>query len=484
MQSTITTQNNGIRWFETATKDTQIYVGLIVLTSVAVLLRFFKLDDWSFWGDEIITVNRVQSLLDGVLTFKTVSVSLLLNGIAFTLYGTNEWSARLAPALIGALSIPLLYFPLRKIIGPIAALLTVLLLVVAPWHLYWSQNARFYTTMFLFYAMALLTFYMAMEADRPLYFLLSALFLGLASVERLSALLLVPVLASYWVLLLILPFGKPAGLRVRNLVIFCLPGVIPMIIYALPYIMEPSRWWSRFVWVNNNPLWLLAGVIYYIGVPLICLAALGALFLLLQKSRFVLLLSLSAFVPLLIILVMSLFQYTANRYLFVTLFSWLILAALAIEALFLQLQRNAKLLAVGVLAILLFASLSEDVLYFTYQNGNRDNWKAAFAYVAEREAAGDLIVVANPALARYYLHENIISMERADVERLQAAGQRVWFVEDMNARSKWPHVLRWIQRHATQVAEMDVYVQARHYKMRVYLYDPQRDNPLHQTSLN
>jgi hypothetical protein len=75
-------------------------------------------------------------------------------------------------------------------------------------------------------------------------------------------------------------------------------------------------------------------------------------------------------------------------------------------------------------------------------------------------------------------------MERADVERLQAAGQRVWFVEDMNVRSKWPHVLRWIQRHAAQVAEMDVYVQARHYKMRVYLYDPQRDNPLHQTSLN
>ena len=55
----------------------------LVLAGVILLaagLRFYKLGEWSFWGDEFITVGRVQNL--GDLNLMQRSPSLLLTGLA------------------------------------------------------------------------------------------------------------------------------------------------------------------------------------------------------------------------------------------------------------------------------------------------------------------------------------------------------------------------------------------------------------------
>ena len=49
-----------------------------------------------------------------------------------------------------------------------------------------------------------------------------------------------------------------------------------------------------------------------------------------------------------------------------------------------------------------------------YQNGNRDDWRGAFAFVAERLRSGDAVMVSDEKLARYYLGIDTLAMGALD----------------------------------------------------------------------
>lgn len=449
---------------------TVLYVLLILITLLGCALRFYKLGEWSFWGDEMFTVGGREDGFNYSLVRQSISLSLIQFMVAWL--GMTEWHARLVPALFGVVSIPTLYFLVKKMFNPATGLAAALLLAVSPWHLYWSQNARFYVPLLLFYTLALFFFYFGFEEDKPWYLVIALIFLGIATKERLLALFFGPVVVGYLLLVVLLPFEKPAGLRWRNLAIFFLPGMIAGGFFVSPYIQDLSGWMTGFGYVNNNPVWIMLGVVYYVGLGVISFAGLGALFFLLQKNRAVLLLSLSATLPLLGIMSLSLFHYTANRYVFVALSSWLVLAALAAVELYRQSHKNIKVLAVGVLLLLFLTPLSENVLYFKYQNGNRDDWRGAFEFVKQHKLADELVVVRNTELGDFYVQEKTVDLHTIDLNEVEEYENRVWFVEDMVAQEIYPDLHHWLTNNARLVANYDVHVQARNFKMRVYLYEP------------
>ena len=446
------------------------YAALLVITLFAAALRFYQLGTWSFWIDKAFTLSFKEDGFNYSLWRQSLALTLI--HAATATLGASEWSARLAPALIGVLSIPLLYFLLRRLFGSTVALLSVSLLALSPWHLYWSQNARFYSLLLLFYTLALLTAYWGFETDRPAYLLLSLLFLGLAARERLLALFFVPVLASYLLLVQFSPFTRPPGWRLHNFAVFLLPGAVLALFFCGPYLQDFSGWLAGFRRINNNPFWIIAGTVYYIGLPLVCVAATGALYLLGQGNRAALFFSLGALIPLLAIAALAPFHYTANRYIFVSLTSWLVLASLAIQGLWQAVSRRAVLPVAGVVLLLMAQPLSEDLLYFRYQNGNRDNWRAAFAYIAEHKSKADVVVSADQSIGEYYLQSETMDWSDFDPAARPRTSGRIWFVEDMNAAAVHPQLFAWIQQHAQQMADFDVQVRARNFKMRVYLYDP------------
>jgi uncharacterized membrane protein len=436
---------------------------LAAITLTAGLLRFYKLGEWSFWGDEVFTLSRQPdgfspSLARGLIHFTTATL------------GTSEWSARLAPAMIGILSIPVLYFIIQRPFGTPVALAAAALLAVSPWHIYWSQNARFYSLLFLFYSAALLIFYIGLEEDNRWFILASLVLLGLAAQERLLALLFLPVAGAYLLMLRLLRFEKPAGNRLVNLGLFFAPGAAVSLLFAGPYLMNLPSWISGFGRINNNPFWLSAGVVYYVGLPVVCFALIAAVYLLLQRDRGALYLSLAAIVPFLLVMALSLFQYTANRYVFISLLGWILLSSLGIKELLSQLNGSGQIFAAGVLILLLASSFSEDVLYFQFQNGNRDNWKAAFAFLKEHKQPGDLIVSPSPDVGRYYLGEAVQGFQTLAPSDLEGR-ERVWFVEDLTVKQLYPQQYDWLARNARQVASFDVRANARIFVMRVYLYE-------------
>lgn len=451
------------------------YVLLALIVMLAIALRFFKLGDWSFWGDEMIFVRRSMSIFDKFSV--QLSISRIGANVALNLFGTSEWSARLVPAMVGILSVPILYFPIRKIFGPFVALLASLLLAISQWHIYWSQNARFYTSLLLLFSLALFFFYFGLEEDRPWYLILSLLLLALAFSERLVAGFFMPIAIGYVVLLKVLPFKEPAGLRPRNLLIFFGPAVAGGVYLAVTYLptvapWQASNWISSFGFVNNNPFWIFGGVVFYLGVPLVCMSVLGAIYLLWRRNRAALLLSLAAVVPLLAIMVISLVQYAANRYVFVSLIAIIVLASAAVIELLRQMPQGGKILAVGILLVLFLAPMADNALYYRFQNGNRDNWKDAFALIQARKEAGDRVVTTHRVLADYYLQERTYPMKNLDIASTAEISQTVWFVIDLTAPDKAPDATRWIEQNAQPIANLDVTVSARTFPMRIYMHDP------------
>ena len=184
------------------------YILLAVITLLALGIRLYKIGEWGFWIDEIYTINRAVGDLGSI----TIPMSTRLINIPLGILGIDEFSARIVPGMLGVISIPIFFFPIRKLTNGMTALLASLLLALSPWHLYWSQNARFYSALMLFYGLAGLCLYIWLEEENIWYMLLSMGFIGLAMLERGTTLFIFPVFIIYIIALYLLPVEKPAGL--------------------------------------------------------------------------------------------------------------------------------------------------------------------------------------------------------------------------------------------------------------------------------
>ena len=453
-----------------------LLLGLIIL--IAAALRFYKLGKWSFWIDElwsITTALKLRAWRDDLFQFHVFFYYIIKPVLASL--GVTEWSARLVPVVTGIISIPIIYFPTRKIFGPWVAVFAACLLAIAPWHLFWSQNVRYYTLLLLLYTLALLLFYLGLETDQFRHIIASWIFLVLALLTNLTAAFLFPTILVYVLLLKVLPVDKPRGLRLKNLFPFVLLPLI-YLFYEVCRVMllRKELLISKlltffFVGQRLGSLRVMAGVIYYVGVPLACLALFGGIWLLLEKQRSGLFLMAGILVPLLMVILLSSFVYVHDRYVFLTLPLWIILGAIAVQGIFSHFRGHGRILALGVVVLLLADPLAQNWLYFHYQNGNRWDWKGAFATVQQRKAEDDPVVTTWWELGRYYLDGEVISMNELNPLAVVERGQRMWFVDD-----GWvnPALSTWLQENGELIDVRDVQIPGKVFPMRVYLYDPEQ----------
>jgi mannosyltransferase len=455
-------------------------LAVVLISLLAASLRFYKLGNWGFWLDEIYSVRDafhltgqdiVQYTSDPKDTYYPLSYALIR--LALALFGVNEWSARLVPALAGVISIPLIYLLVRKMFNSTTGLVSILLLSVSTWHLYWSQNARFYSLLFLLCNLSLLTFYLGIEGDDDKYMIVSGVLLAFGMLTHVTGVIILLALVSYPLILKLVGFQLPVGFGLKKILLFSAPPILPAIYLGLAVLnRQPAE--TTTMQMGGDPLRLLLGVSFYIGIAQICFALGGLVFLVsIKRSRPAVFLGVSAIVPLLMIAAASFFLVARNRYVFVVLLSWITLGACGIAELLSQVRGNAKLLVVGLLIAFVLGPLSEDMLYYEFQNGNREDWRNAFKYVERHRVEGDLIAVTFPAAGDYYLGEMTLWIPEMKPEDIELSGRRVWFVENDAIDWDYPGIQAWIKKNTELVANYDVHVNsARTYKMRVFLYDP------------
>jgi 4-amino-4-deoxy-L-arabinose transferase-like glycosyltransferase len=459
---------------------------LLFITLLGAILRFYKLGDWSFWIDEVFTINRAQvhyGTMDAVIANipparNWIPLSIIFIAGVLEIIGVSEWSARLIPAIVGVVSIPLLYFPTKRLFGWQAAVVAALLLAFSPWHIYWAQNARFYTSLLLLSTLAVFSFYYGIEKDRPAYLVLFYFLLYLASSERLFAFVFVlPVLICYLFCLWVLPLEKPKGFNWKMILLL----LSPIIIFAFIEIYSFAASGSSIIQytmsifygqVNTTPLRLTLSVIYRIGIPVFFLGLFGGFYTIMNKQRGSLFVFISAALPILLLLVLSTFMFTVDRYIFMVLPFWFILGALAIKELFSHTDGYAKLLPLGVFVVMIATSMSEVFLYYQYQNGNRPDWRGAFAKVQEEIEIGDLVATTRPELGDYYLNESVTYINGLDIDTIEKSSGRIWFVIDEESGWVKPVLKNWILRNTELIDVLEVYLPGKSLSIKIFLYDP------------
>ena len=473
-----------------ASKPWMQYVWLALITLFATALRFYRLGEWSFWIDEVYTINRAMShfsrpelILENVPpSGNWVPLSFILTAQVLNISGIDEWSARLVSAVIGVLTIPILYFALRRTFGNQVMLIALLLLAISPWHIFWSQSARFYTSLLLLSTLALIAFYDALERDLPVFVLLFYVLLYFASSERLVAFFIVPVVIVYIFVLWVLPIEKPKGLNRRTVGLL----LLPLILLTLIEVGRSALLGSSIVGsvfdtfssqLNTTPLRLTLSIVYRIGVPVVFLGLLGGLYLLTTKKRAGLLIFISATLPVFLLIILSILMFTVDRYIFITLLPWYILCALAIKELFLQAKRYAVLLPVGVLMIFVFSSLGDVYLYYQFQNGNRPNWRDAYTYVERNSKSGDIVYSTRYEMGDYYLsnadNRNINSFDPTNLAEDEDISY--WFIIDESTGGVNPGIYAWIQDFSILLQNEEVYLPGKSMSILIYRYSSDLD---------
>ncbi len=124
-------------------------------------------------------------------------------GRVFSAAGVSVYSARLISALAGIATLWLAWRCIRRFAGDEVAVPALVLLVLSPGHLFWSQSIRYYTLLLVFQIASIHAFLTALERRSLLWWSLTVGWLVLALLTNTTAALLVPVyvIAFAWSLL-------------------------------------------------------------------------------------------------------------------------------------------------------------------------------------------------------------------------------------------------------------------------------------------
>lgn len=156
------------RWKTTGLFQSPIFhAGVLFLLAVA--LRFFHLDKMSFWVDEVATVLHVSfpigNIYQSTLYFSNPPLFHYLVKPFYLIFGRDDFWLRVPCAFLGAMTIPILYFILRRLLSARAGIVGAVFLALSPFHIWFSQEFRMYTLLALEGLLSLYFWLQAKETD-------------------------------------------------------------------------------------------------------------------------------------------------------------------------------------------------------------------------------------------------------------------------------------------------------------------------------
>ena len=176
-------------------------VALVALGLIAGGLRFFRLGDYPFAGDELSTIAETQSLLekhDGPLTSQLdrlphlIPLAYLTHALGYRLFGRDEFGSRVLMAILGTGGVVIVFLGLVPVFERWTATTTALLITVWPEHLLQSQENRFYITSWFFATLCMLLGAQAIQRRSAVWMLWACLAATAAVLTHTILILLLP----------------------------------------------------------------------------------------------------------------------------------------------------------------------------------------------------------------------------------------------------------------------------------------------------
>ena len=455
---------------------------LVCIVSIGAFLRFWHLGTWSFWIDEVLTVLDAKALSlsnspINPIPYIAAKFSVFIGEkLSFLYDGGSEWNSRLFFCIAGIISIPIVYSLGKTLYNNKVGLFASAFVALSNWHLFWSQNTRSYILTFLFGVLAAWFFYRSLENDSTLL-TIGSLFSSICLIlSHLLAAAIVPALAAYGILRLLDNRNKK---RWINLIIFFLPFAVPLLMLALPQVHSYiSSGWGHNEW-GRSPLYVVLTIVQGVSIPIAVAAFFGVIVNWQNRStRFLICLS---GVPLGLLLIASQLQNVAGYYLFWTTPAYFILAAVTCEQVWDAMSTNKHTLFKALLpTLLILVLLSQNYLYYQYENGGRPKWREVFNYVELQRQPTDKIVLSEPRMGVFYLPElEIVYVgelldDPEDFEKRWESTEmeRLWFIVDVasfNVFDADRRVRNWIRERGHLIETFPAFSRAKDRTIHIFL---------------
>ncbi len=460
------------------------HILLVCIVIIGALLRFWHLGEWSFWIDEVLTVTDAEDLTlsnspINPIPYIAAKLSVFLGGgLSFIIGGSGEWNSRLIFCIAGIISIPIVFSLGQTLYNSRIGLLAAAFVALSNWHLFWSQNARSYILTFLFAVLTAWFFYRSLENNSTLLTICALISCLCLILSHLLASAIVPALAVYALFQL---HNERNRKRWINLSIFFLPFVIPLLMLIHPQIRGYiSSGWGLNIW-GRSPLYIILTIVQGVSIPI----AITAFFAVLRKpvDQPTLFLICFAGVPLGLLLIASQLQNVAGYYLFWTTSAYFILAAVTCDRIWDMLDSKGRgILRILVPCVLLMTLLSQDYLYFRYENGGRPKWREALHAIRDNRIPSDKIVLSEPEMARYYLpemesiHVGELLKDKAAFEKewKSFGGKRLWFIVDVASFNVFDvdlEVRNWIRKRGRVLETFPAFSRAKDRTILLYVVE-------------
>jgi 4-amino-4-deoxy-L-arabinose transferase-like glycosyltransferase len=444
---------------------------LLLITFLGFLIRIWDLGRPSFWYDEVLTLNRSESLFEdskGLLL--RPPCYYFLAWLSIQLFGASETSLRLPSALFGTLSIPLVYIFAARIqrSNKVAnqPILAAAFLTVFPLHIAVSREAKEYA---LLAFLVLLVMFLVIEAVH--HKSLKLVFAG-AVVQTIAFFTNFLAFVVFFPVCFFLWLSWPREKRSNNLekVPICataLFSLFPTLFYGFWLLLpregfhEPTKGLGLSNWLGfEDAYWYLLLLLLYIGGGL--LLVFKTLFEWYNKRED------QVFVfayYVLIFLVLSAYRLKAQRYFAIVVPITVILLAEGLQWLYDNLSiekpdfraKKAKFLVVmGLIGSTLLMPTLFLLGFFVGdgQAGYHPDWRAACAYVkANANPEDDTFwsTHGTTGIATYYLGEeyqvgDVVELESALPSLQNLTQGQIWIIVTKNRfERKIPQELqRWI----------------------------------------
>jgi mannosyltransferase len=228
---------------------------LVVLTLAGFVLRFWHLGYNSLWLDEAITHYFSSRTLYGIW--------LIFTGGEFNpplfywiehfmlMLGNSEMILRIVPAAAGVLSIPVFYLVGKEFSGRNAGIIAAACAAFSPFLISYAQEARAYTLMVLFLALAMLFFFRGFKSAALTDWALFGVFSALAFWSHFYAFVMVAALVLF-MLVAEVPRVRADPARLKMLgaglcvfIVLCLPLITVTIRLAMLRIATPASWGAQ-----------------------------------------------------------------------------------------------------------------------------------------------------------------------------------------------------------------------------------------------
>jgi mannosyltransferase len=226
---------------------------LIIITCIGFFLRFYNLGFNSLWLDEASTVNfaTINGAGGSFLEIWTYTLSydpnpplfVWLEYIIISIAGISEFTVRFAPALFGALTVPVMYFVGKEFLDENGGLIAAAAFAVSPFLILYSQEARSYSMLLLFIALTTLFYFKSIKSENSYkYWILFALTASFSIWVHFYTVIFLGGLILYT--LVIYKFKYIKELCVSTVIIAI--TTIPVIVIMLQTILEHAAYGPTF----------------------------------------------------------------------------------------------------------------------------------------------------------------------------------------------------------------------------------------------